>query len=138
MPEGWSRAKRNQHGALLDAIRLMDTYFLPMCGRVLGDAAATTEERNARILANWLAQTKPKSVNVTEIRDTAKLPGLRSSDTVKAACRFLEEAGLAHSSHNRTTRTSKGRLSSQPTAVATSIVKHRVGKAEWRGADGPG
>ena len=79
--------------ALLDAIRLMETYFLPMCGRVLGDAAVTTEERNARVLANWLAQTKPKSVNVTGIRDTAKLPGLRSSDSVKAACRYLEEAG---------------------------------------------
>ena len=56
--------------ALLYAIRLMDTYFLPMCARVLGDAAVTTEERNARVLANWLAQTKPKSVNVTGIRDS--------------------------------------------------------------------
>ena len=79
--------------ALLYAIRLMETYFLPMCGRVLGDAAVTTEERNARLLANWLVQTKPKSVNVTGIRDTAQLPGLRSSDSVKAACRYLEEAG---------------------------------------------
>jgi hypothetical protein len=31
-------------------------------------------------------------VNVSVIRDTARLPGLRDSDAVKEACRFLVEA----------------------------------------------
>jgi hypothetical protein len=74
------------------AISLMDTYFLPTAQRVFGDAAIPKEERDARQLARWIVETKPKTVNVSDIRDEARLPGLRDTNAVKAACRFLSEA----------------------------------------------
>jgi hypothetical protein len=66
---------------------------MPMAVRVLGDASIPEDERNARTLALWIMQTRPERVNVSAIRDTARLSGLRESDAVKAACRFLAEAG---------------------------------------------
>ncbi len=75
------------------AAGLMDGYFLPMAARVLGDASVPEDERNARTLAAWIMATRPDRVNVSAIRDTARLPGLRESGAVKVACRFLEEAG---------------------------------------------
>ena len=75
------------------AAGLMDAYFLPMAARVLRDASVPEEARDARTLAAWIMAARPAAVNVSEIRDTARLPGLRDSDAVKAACRFLAEAG---------------------------------------------
>ena len=74
------------------AERLMLTYFLPMAERVLGDASVPVEERNARTLAEWIMRERPTVVNVSSIRDGARLPGLRESASVKEACRFLAEA----------------------------------------------
>ena len=74
------------------AVELMRGYFLPMARRVLGDASIPQEERNARTLARWIAHTRPSKVNVSAIRDDARLPGLRESDPVKAACSFLVDA----------------------------------------------
>ena len=78
--------------AMQAAAGLMDAYFLPMARRVLGDAAIPDDERHARTLATWIMETRPERVNVSSIRDGARLPGLRESDPVKAACRFLVEA----------------------------------------------
>jgi hypothetical protein len=75
------------------AAGLMDAYFLPMAARVLGDASIPDEERHARTLAEWIVATRPERVNVSAIRDGARLPGLRESEPVKAACRYLAEAG---------------------------------------------
>ena len=66
---------------------------MPMQQRVLGDASIPEDERDGRTLAKWIADTRPTKVNVTSIRDNAQLPGLRESKRVKAACRFLVEAG---------------------------------------------
>ena len=81
----------------LDAIQaaadLMRSYFLPMAARVLGEASVPAEVCNARILAEWILETRPKMVNVSSIRDGAQLPGLRESDPVKQACRYLADAG---------------------------------------------
>jgi hypothetical protein len=79
--------------AMEAAAGLMDAYFLPMAARVLGDAAISEDERQARTLAGWIIGTRPERLNVSEIRDEARLQGLRESDPVKAACRFLAEAG---------------------------------------------
>jgi len=79
--------------AMKAAAGLMEAYFLPMAQRVLGDAAVPAEERDARTLATWIIETRPAVVNVSAIRDGARLPGLRESEPVKAACRFLTEAG---------------------------------------------
>jgi hypothetical protein len=78
--------------ALTSAIDLMDTYFIPMASRVLGDAAMSADARNARTLAKWICERRPATVNVSSIRDEARLPGLRESGPVKAAVQFLVEA----------------------------------------------
>jgi hypothetical protein len=76
------------------AIDMMESYFLPMAAKVFGDAAVPMEERHARTLAGWIVKTKPEVVNVTAIRDNARLPGLRETKHVKAACQFLVEANV--------------------------------------------
>lgn len=78
--------------AMQAGITLMTNYFLPMARRVLGDASIPKEERNARTLARWIVAARPVKINVSAIRDDARLPGLRESDPVKAACSFLVEA----------------------------------------------
>lgn len=78
--------------AFAAAERLMRDYFLPMAARVLGDASIPVEERNARTLAEWIRRKRPLVVNVSAIRDGARLPGLRESALVKQACRFLADA----------------------------------------------
>ncbi len=79
--------------AVLAAAELMDTYFHPMAVRVLGDASIPQEERAARTLARWIHQTRPTVVNVSEVRDTARLDGLRETDSVKVAIEYLVHAG---------------------------------------------
>ncbi len=78
--------------AMQAAADLMRSYFLPMAARVLGDASVPAEERNARTLAEWIMRERPAVVNVSSIRDGARLPGLRESEPVKQACRFLADA----------------------------------------------
>ena len=78
--------------AMEAAAGLMRSYFLPMAARVLGDASVPAEERHARTLAEWIIATRPAVVNVSSIRDGARLPGLRETEPVKAACRFLGDA----------------------------------------------
>lgn len=90
--------------AMGTAAELMRGYFLPMARRVLGDAAVPREEVDARTLAEWIAATRPAVVNVSTIRDEARLPGLRQSDPVKAACRYLAEAGWLIPAHSTTAR----------------------------------
>lgn len=78
--------------AMLAAAGLMEGYFLPMAERVLGDASVPEEERLARTLAQWIARTRPAVVNVSAVRDGARLNGLRETGAVKQACRFLADA----------------------------------------------
>lgn len=81
------------HGRVMEAaIRLMETYFLPMSQRVLADVAIPRDEIKARTLAKWIVATRPATVNITAIRDSAHLPGLRETDDVKAAVQYLVEA----------------------------------------------
>jgi hypothetical protein len=92
-PDGGPEPSQVSRAAMEAAAGLMDGYFMPMAVRVLGDASIPEDERNARTLAVWIMQTRPERVNVSAIRDTARLSGLRESDAVKAACRYLAEAG---------------------------------------------
>ena len=78
--------------AMTAAAHLMRAYFLPMGARVLGDASIPVEERNARTFAEWIMRTRPGVLNVSAIRDGARLPGLRESEPVKQACHFLADA----------------------------------------------
>jgi len=89
--------------AMLAAADMMDRYFLPTAKRVLADASIPEDERSARTLANWIAVTRPERINVSSVRDEARLPGLRDSGAVKAACRYLVEAHwLIDASHTPT------------------------------------
>ena len=63
-----------------------------MASRIFSDAAVPDDEKNARTLARWIVNTRAEKVNVTAIRDKARLPGLRETTDVKAACQFLVEA----------------------------------------------
>jgi Protein of unknown function (DUF3987) len=90
---GGPEPARVSRAAMEAAAGLMDGYFLPMAARVLSDASVPEDERDARTLAGWIMDTRPERVNVSAIRDTARLSGLRESDDVKAACRYLAEAG---------------------------------------------
>ena len=48
------------------------------------------------MLAQWIVRERPLVVNVSAIRDRARLPGLRETEPVKQAVRYLEEAGWLH------------------------------------------
>ena len=90
----WSRGAgpvTMQQRAMEAAIELMDPYFLLMASRIFGDAAVPANEYR-RTLARWIVDMRPERVNITDIRDKARLPGLRETADVKAACRFLTEA----------------------------------------------
>ena len=79
-------------GAMDTAIGLMEDYFLPMATRVFGDAGVPQERRNAQTLLYWILKTHANLINVSIVRDQAKLPGLRTTGNVKAACQYLEDA----------------------------------------------
>jgi hypothetical protein len=79
--------------AMKGAIELVRTYFLPMMMRVLGNACIPAERRAAQTLARWILKQKSEKINITSIRDQARIPGLRRNEEVKSACLYLVEAG---------------------------------------------
>jgi len=83
--------------AFIAAAALVEDYFVPMAERVYGDAALPEDERLAAIVARWivsarLAEKTPAILNARELRRTARLPGLREAETVRAALTTLVEA----------------------------------------------
>jgi hypothetical protein len=78
--------------ALSAACRLVADYFMPMAERVYGDAAVPEAERNAITLARWIHKTKAKEVNTRSLQRDARLPGMRTADTIKVACATLIDA----------------------------------------------
>ena len=71
------------------------SVLLAHASRIFSDAAVPDDEKNARTLARWIVSTRAEKVNVTEIRDKARLPGLCETTDVKAACRFPCRGTLA-------------------------------------------
>ncbi len=83
--------------AMLAAVALMRDYFLPMASRVLGDAAITQQERDARTLAKWIAAERPSKINLRslsrgETGGTA-MHGLRDRKRLEAAVDWLTDSG---------------------------------------------
>jgi hypothetical protein len=80
------------------ACRFVSEYTLPMAARVYGDAAADVPQRNAAMLARWIAERRhpakerPTEVHVRTMQRQTKLPGLHSADDIHAACKELVEA----------------------------------------------
>jgi Protein of unknown function (DUF3987)/Primase C terminal 2 (PriCT-2)/Bifunctional DNA primase/polymerase, N-terminal len=83
--------------AMRSAVELMRHYFLPMASRVLGDAAITQQERDARTLAKWIAAERPSKINLRslsrgETGGTA-MHGLRDRKRLETATDWLKDAG---------------------------------------------
>lgn len=79
--------------AIARAADLVDEYFKPMAIRVYGDAALPPNEKRAAMLARRILKNKTLTVNAGEVRRYWKLPGLRDSESVKAAFAVLVESG---------------------------------------------
>jgi hypothetical protein len=78
--------------AFAAAAHLVGDYFLPMAERVYGDAAVSVEDRNAATLARWIISEKPAEVHVRRVQRGARLPGLKTADSIHAAAAVLIEA----------------------------------------------
>jgi hypothetical protein len=90
------------------AVRLVESYFLPMARRTFGDAAIPEQELNAMTLARWLRERQSARFNAREAR--AQIRGrLRAAADMDRACATLVEAGLIRP-HLARSGTSKGRL----------------------------
>jgi hypothetical protein len=78
--------------AFAAAAHLVGDYFLPMAERVYGDAAVSVEDRNAATLARWIISERPGEVHVRRVQREARLPGLKTADSIHAAAALLIEA----------------------------------------------
>lgn len=77
--------------ALGRACDLVAEYFMPMAGRVFGDAAATQAERNAATLARWIVLNRAKEVHVRTLQREVRLPGLNTAALIHGAAAVLLE-----------------------------------------------
>ena len=91
--EGGEPPRRITAKAVTGAAALVSDYFLPMARRAYGNAALPEDERGARTIARWIVRDGAKTLNASELRRTAKLPGLQKAGPVRAALDFLEDAG---------------------------------------------
>jgi hypothetical protein len=81
--------------AVVGAVALVQTYFLPMAERCYGDAALPEAERHAAAIARWIRKAKPPLINARDLRRSrrAEIPGLpNDGDKIKAALGALTEA----------------------------------------------
>lgn len=79
--------------SMLNAIKLVGDYFLPMAQRVFNEAAIPLEELRAMTLIRWLRNHDLRRFNARQTRRT--IGGiLRESAHMNAACKTLELAGL--------------------------------------------
>lgn len=87
--------------AVQEAGRLMDEYFRPMAECVYGDAATPEIERLETILARWILETKPKTINARVLRRKHRLPGLRDAKKVNSTLDALVEANWLEAAPDR-------------------------------------
>ena len=78
---------------LARAIRLWDSYFVPMAVLVYGDAAVPESDRDATTLAGWIERNRPETINARKLRRSVRLPGLTESARVNSAIGVLVDAG---------------------------------------------
>lgn len=79
--------------AMVAAVEMMASYFLPMAERVFGDAGVPVTETNAAILARHLRQEGRSTFNARTVR-RAIGGALRTADAMEAAIEDLVEACL--------------------------------------------
>lgn len=75
--------------AVLD---FLDQYAKPTALRVFGDASLPVVERNAATLARHIVRERPRQINASQLRRSARLPGLKDSAAMSDAITLLVEA----------------------------------------------
>jgi hypothetical protein len=98
-------------GALRDAITFMRDYAIPMARRCFGDALVSQEERDAAVVARWIAKRDPATaiINARELRRMPDGPPIRDPGRLEAALSALAEAGWLRAAPARAGE-AKGRL----------------------------
>jgi hypothetical protein len=79
--------------AFAAASELMRDYFAAMAERVYGDGAATTQGRNAAILARWTLGARPGEIHIRHLQRRVRLPGLRTAEQIRDAAKLLVAIG---------------------------------------------
>jgi hypothetical protein len=79
--------------AFSTAALLIDAYFMAMAEGVYGNFAATTQDRNAAVLARWILSTRPKEMHIRHLQRKVRLPGLRTAEQIRDAAEVLVTAG---------------------------------------------
>jgi hypothetical protein len=74
------------------AMRLVDEYFLPMAERAYGDAGLPKAQKQVVMLAREIMKRRPDVINVRDVGREWKIPGLKDTGPVSAACEELVEA----------------------------------------------
>jgi hypothetical protein len=87
--------------AVTAAAALLDSNFVPMAGRVFGDAAIPAAERAAMTVARHLRKAELREFNARTVR--REIGGLvREASAMDGACKVLVEAGLIRPRFSRT------------------------------------
>jgi putative DNA primase/helicase len=87
--------------AVAAAAGLVSDYFIPMAVRSYGDAAVPEADRLAAVLARWLVQTRPTTINARDLRRSVRLPGLKEASKVNMALEVLTDADWLRPAPNR-------------------------------------
>jgi len=97
--EGGAEPGEVSADSLIAAAGFVDDYAKPMAERVYGDAALPQVERLAAVLARYIVRQGFRTINKRELKQSphkAKLPGLRSAETMDRAIEFLVDSGWLH------------------------------------------
>lgn len=89
--------------ALIAALALCESFFLPMARRTFGSAALPQVERDARRLARWLVQQRllPETVNARQLRRMADGPTIPDAERMELALLELSAAGWVRPAPSR-------------------------------------
>ena len=115
-------------GCVQRAIRLVDTYLIPMAERTFGDALLPEVERHAAMIARLIyarriGEKRAEGVVVNRrLIQRMKLPGLRTAAQVGEAIEYLVEAGWLEQMSKQTGGRRKGDYLVKP-AVWTTKTK---------------
>lgn len=101
LPEGTPEPESIDVESVCAAITFLREFAIPMARRTFGAAALPQAERDARHLARWLVQQRPRPtiINVRELRRRGDGPGIPSVDRLEAALRELEAANWCRPVH---------------------------------------
>jgi len=72
------------------AIQLVEDYFYPMAERAYGEVGITEKEKLAKILAKWILNNQPETINTRSISRDAKIRELKKADKIHMAIQHLK------------------------------------------------